>query len=272
MKTFIREFTASQAKLSDFLQEVSKLSPAVVEDALKKGAVTLQRGGKGKILRERDPNSLLKKKDKVAFHYDHKILALPFFNSPELVGETSRYGVWFKPAGVLAQGNQFGDHTSLLRAIEVQRGGDVFLVHRLDRETAGLMVVAYDGKAAHALSELFQKNAIEKTYEAIVLGELQRGQRETIDASLDGKRAVTHIEVLETHPSSSLLRIKIETGRLHQIRRHLDFYGHPVVGDPKYGKNNKNREGMKLLAQSVKFTDPWSRSEVTFALKWHLEL
>lgn len=272
MKSYFAEYSGPSRKtLSELLQEVSKLTSQVIEDALKKGAVTLQRGGRGKILRERNPNLQLKPKDKVWLHYDKKVLALPEASSPELILQNSHYGIWFKPAGILSQGNQFGDHTSLLRAVEISRGGETYLVHRLDRETAGLMIIAYDGKSAHALSELFQKNAIEKTYEAIVVGELQVGLRETIDASLDGKKAITHFEVLNSERGLSLLKIRIETGRLHQIRRHLDHYGCPVLGDPKYGKNNKNRDGLKLLAYSVKFTDPWTKSVVSASASDHLE-
>lgn len=273
MKSFTGEYSGTEKKnLSDFLQGLSKLPEQSILDALTKGAVTVQRGGKGKILRERDPKLPLKPKDKICLHYDKKILDLKGMTDLELVGENSHYGVWYKPAGILAQGNQFGDHTSLLRAVEIERHSEAYLVHRLDRETAGVMIVAYDGKAAHSLSELFQKNDIEKTYEAIVVGNLSEGLRQSIDESLDGKGALTHFEVLANKGGLSLLRIKIETGRLHQIRRHLDAFGYPVLGDPKYGKNNKNREGMKLLAQCVKFTDPWTRSEVSFALSRHLEL
>ena len=273
MKTFFGEVKGSEKlSLLDFLSGISKLPSEFILDALQKGAITLQRSGRGKILRERNPATQMKPNDKVWFHFDRKVLSLPVFTDPKLISENERYGVWFKPAGILSQGNQYGDHTSLLRAVEVRRKKEVFLVHRLDRETAGLMVIAYDPRSAHALSELFQKNAIEKTYEAIVMGDLPEGLRETIDASLDGKKAITHYEVLLTEKGLSLLRLKIETGRLHQIRRHLDHIGHPVLGDPKYGKNNKNRDGLKLFARSIRFIDPWSKSEVFFSSETGLEL
>jgi len=272
MRSFFGEYSGTdQLTLEKFLQTLAKLPPDTIQSALRKGAVTIQRGGRGKILRERNPSLILKSKDKVWLHFDQKVLSFPEFQNPELIGETSHYGVWFKPAGIMSQGNQAGDHTSILRAVELKKRKEVYLVHRLDRETAGLMLIAYNSKAAHALSELFQKNAIEKTYEAIVVGELKEGYRDTIDASLDGKKAITHFEVLISERGLSLLRIKIETGRLHQIRRHLDHIGLPVLGDPKYGKNNKNRDGLKLLARSVKFIDPWSKSEVSFTYPDSLE-
>jgi tRNA pseudouridine32 synthase/23S rRNA pseudouridine746 synthase len=134
------------------------------------------------------------------------------------------------------------------------------------------MIVGYSSEAAAKLSDLFQKNQITKTYQAIVLGEMEKGTRQTINESLDGKEAVTHFEVLANKEGKSLLIVWIETGRLHQIRRHLDFIGHPVMGDPKYGRGNKNRDGLKLLAKSLKFLDPWTRKTVEMSLSEDLSL
>ena len=148
----------------------------------------------------------------------------------------------------------------------------MYLVHRIDRETEGLMIVAYHSKAAAYFSDLFQKNKVFKEYEAIVLGEMEKGYKETIAASLNDKEAITHIEVMDSKNNRSLLKVKIETGRLHQIRRHLDFLGHPIMGDPKYGKGNKNREGLKLVASHLAFHDPWGQKLQSFYLPNHLSL
>jgi tRNA pseudouridine32 synthase/23S rRNA pseudouridine746 synthase len=128
------------------------------------------------------------------------------------------------------------------------------------------MVIAYDSKAAGRLSQLFLKNEITKTYLALVKGELIPKNRGTIDHSLDGKKAITHFEVLEVKDGKSLLSLTIDTGRLHQIRRHLEIIGHPVMGDPKYGQGNKNRDGLKLLAKSLSFRDPWSQELRIFSI------
>jgi tRNA pseudouridine32 synthase/23S rRNA pseudouridine746 synthase len=148
--------------------------------------------------------------------------------------------------------------------VEVTKKKETFLVHRLDRETEGLTLIAYTSEGAAKLSALFQENRIKKTYEAVVLGTMTPGRKETINASLDDKEAITHFEVLDSSEDFSLLRIEIETGRLHQIRRHLDHIGHPVMGDPKYGKGNKNREGLKLKATSLSLKDPWEKKEKTW--------
>jgi tRNA pseudouridine32 synthase/23S rRNA pseudouridine746 synthase len=101
---------------------------------------------------------------------------------------------------------------------------------------------------------------------------LERGHRQTITDSLDGKEAITHFEVLGNGNGRSLLLINIDTGRLHQIRRHLDIIGYPVMGDPKYGKGNKNREGLQLLAKSLNFIDPWTRQSVEMSVETDLSI
>jgi tRNA pseudouridine32 synthase/23S rRNA pseudouridine746 synthase len=96
-----------------------------------------------------------------------------------------------------------------------------------------------------------------------VLGELPKGEKASINYSLDDKKALTHYEVIDSRKNLSLLTIQIDTGRLHQIRRHMDHIGHPVMGDPKYGKGNKNKEGLKLMAKGLSFVDPWNGKTVT---------
>lgn len=257
-------------KLSALLSSSSRLPIDKVSDACMKGAVWLQKGGRGKILRERNPDFMLKPSDIVTFYLDAKVLSMKALDSAECLEETRHYGVWIKKAGVVTQGTQAGDHTSLLRYVELTKKRETFLVHRLDRETEGLTLIAYTSEGAAKLSALFQENKIRKIYEAVVLGSLTPGKKDTIRASLDDKEAVTHYEVLDSTESVSLLKVEIETGRLHQIRRHLDFAGYPVIGDPKYGKGNKNREGLKLLASSLSFQDPWEKKFKTWTMSRHL--
>lgn len=271
MKVF-KSTVKESVTLSALLCSSSRLSPEKISDACAKGAVWLQKGGRGKILRERNPLLTLKPSDVVTLYFDPKILSMKTLESAECVEEFRHYGVWIKKAGVVTQGTQAGDHTSLLRYIEVSKKRETFLVHRLDRETEGLTLIAYTSEGAAKLSALFQENKIRKIYEAVVLGSLTPGKRETIRASLDDKEAVTHFEVLDSSESVSLLKVEIETGRLHQIRRHLDFLGHPVMGDPKYGRGNKNRDGLKLLASSLSFQDPWERKTKTWTTPFHLEV
>jgi tRNA pseudouridine32 synthase/23S rRNA pseudouridine746 synthase len=263
----VSEVSQAPARLGEVLMAATRLPATQLQDAASKGALWWQRGGKGRILRQRSLEVQVRPQDKVELYFDPKILKLPAFTAPVLIEETAHYGVWQKPAGILPQGSQTGDHASLLRAVELVRGHEVFLVHRLDRETEGLMLIAYDSGAAAKLSALFQDRKVNKSYEAIVLGELAAGSRQSIRDKLDGKEAVTHFEVIESRKGQSHLRIEIETGRLHQIRRHLEIIGHPVMGDPKYGTGNKNRSGLQLVATSLEIFDPWERADK----RWELE-
>lgn len=271
MKIYKQKVTQKQT-LGDFLLKITKLTPKELGEAAAKGAVWIQRKGKGKILRIRGLSDELFSGDVIQFNYDPKVLKLPEVKHLDCLYEDENYGVWVKPAGVVPQGSQASDHASVLRYVELQKKKEVFLVHRLDRETLGLMLVAYNSKAAAYLSDLFAKNAIKKEYEAIVLGTLTPGRTDTITASLDDKEAITHFTVVDSDERCSLLKITIETGRLHQIRRHLDHIGHPIMGDPKYGKGNKNREGLKLVASSLTFQDPWLKKTQTFSFSEHLKL
>lgn len=259
-----------QAIACDLLAAESGLSKTKIKDAMNKGAVWIKK--RGKIQRLRKATALLHRGDHIELHYDEKLLSLV---PPEavMISDRVHYSVWFKPAGLMAQGTLFGDHCSLLRQVErhfgVQR--PVFLVHRLDRETDGLMLVAHRREAAAKLSELFQKKKIIKEYRVEVRGDLgEEGREGTIDEPLDGKEAVTEYVVMSHGPErkTTIVSAFIRTGRLHQIRRHFALIGFPVMGDPRYGTGNKNREGMKLTAVSLKFPSPFADRIEQFSLPW----
>lgn len=273
MRTFkskVSKHFSEAITLGEVLQKISHLELKVIRDAALKGAVWLQKKSIGKILRIRSLETKVFPEDTVTFYYDSKVLSI---NEPvdlECVTDNTNYSIWFKPAGVVTQGTQTGDHASLLRYVEKKKKREVFLVHRLDRETAGLTIVAHNSKSAALLSNLFQKNLIKKTYEAIILGELPLGKTDTIKASLDDQEAITHYKVTEVLENCSKVEIQIDTGRLHQIRRHFDLIQHPVIGDPKYGRGNKNKAGLQLLAKSLSFQDPWDGQNKVFSTTHHL--
>jgi tRNA pseudouridine32 synthase / 23S rRNA pseudouridine746 synthase len=273
MKTYrstVSKISTTPLTLGEFLHRMTGLPLPQLSDAAAKGAVWLQRKGKGKILRERLIDSLLDPLDIVSFYHDPRILSLPEVTGAECLYEDQHFSVWHKPAGVVAQGTQSADHTSLLRYVEKVRNRETFLIHRLDRETAGLMIIGHTSAAANKLSALLVAHQIHKTYHAVVAGAMAGGHQGTINLSLDDKAAVTHYECLESTNNRSLLKVTIETGRLHQIRRHLSAIGHPVMGDPKYGSGNKNRQGLQLIASGLSFLDPWSKHPREFILPHNL--
>ncbi|MBI5848269.1 MAG: RluA family pseudouridine synthase [Nitrospirae bacterium] len=260
--------TNPPSQAADILALGTGLSKSRIKDAMVKGAVWVKR--KGNMKRLRKATTVLSPHDHIEIHYDETLLSIrpP---EPGLVSDQGYYSVWFKPSGLMAQGTMFGDHCSLLRLAELhfQVRRQAFLVHRLDREADGLMIIAHSKESAARFSELFQKKLITKEYRVEVLGDMgQQGKKGTIRLPLDGKEAVTDYEVISYDPQQnrSVVSAFIRTGRLHQIRRHFEMIGHPVMGDPKYGKGNKNREGMKLTAVSLRFHCPFSRQEVTFTI------
>ncbi len=244
----------------DFLARHSGLSRSVLKDAMGKGAVWLKRG-RSNERRLRRARSELKAGDVVSCYYDPELLARTC-PEPELVADEIRFSIWFKPAGLLAQGTRFGDHCALERFVEkrVRPTRAVHLIHRLDRETAGLMVFAHDRVAAAAFSALFRTGEVEKRYRAEVMGDLAAalGESGALSTPVDGKPSVTRFTVLgfDLDRNITTLDLDLQTGRTHQIRRQLADAGFPVIGDPEYGSGNKNREGLRLLAWHLAFGDP----------------
>ncbi len=252
----------------DFLAAQSGISRSRIKDAMNKGAVWIRRRRRGRLGRLRRSTAPVFAGDHIEFYYDEGLLAA---KPPEArcISDQVRYSVWHKPAGLMAQGTMFGDHCSLLRQAELffKASRQVFLVHRLDRETAGIMLIAHDGDAAARLSALFREKEITKQYRAVVRGDLRaKGAKGVIGLPLDGKPAVTEFEIGAYDAERDTTRVNVitRTGRLHQIRRHFDMIGFPVMGDPKYGRGNKNAEGMKLSALSLRFRCPFTGREVEY--------
>lgn len=138
-----------------------------------------------------------------------------------------------KPPGVLSAPTPESDRTNLvsLLARRTDPPSPVFLVHRIDRPTSGLLVFARSALANRVLGDAFRTHDVEREYVAVVGGAVPEGLA-TIDAPLGGRRAVTHLAVAERLGDlATVLRCRLETGRTHQIRLHCRGAGHPVLGD-----------------------------------------
>ena len=147
------------------------------------------------------------------------------------------------------------------------------IVHRIDRDTSGLLIAAKNDAAHQALSAQLQDHSLARTYEAVVVGGL-REDAGTVDAPVGrhhtdrkrmavvpgGRAAVTHWEVLERFPGFCYIRCRLETGRTHQIRVHMAYIGHPIYGDTVYGakKPVPGLDGQCLHATGLRFRHPSS--------------
>lgn len=251
----------------DLLATSAGLAKSRMKDAMCKGAVWLtgKRGGRKRLRKATfQPVS----GDILELYYDARLLSMKP-PAAQCLHDAGQYSVWLKPAGLLAQGTDYGDHCSLLRQVEVhyRMKRPVLPVHRLDREAAGLMILAHGKAAAGKLSRLLQDNAIDKQYRVTVVGRLSE-ESGVIELPLDNKAATTRYTIIAYDPTTdtSVVEVTLKTGRLHQIRRHFAMLGHPVLGDPRYGSGNKNSTGMELVAHRLAFRCPLTRKEVRISL------
>ena len=207
----------------------------------------------------------------------------------EIIYEDNDIIVVNKPKGMVvhpANGNPDGTLVNAIMAISKNSlsgiGGKIRpgIVHRLDKDTSGIIIVAKNDKAHINLSKQIKDREVKKIYIALVKGSVNENEA-TIDMPIgrstkdrkkmavrkDGKQAITHFKVLKRYLNYTLLEVKIDTGRTHQIRVHMAEIGHPVVGDIVYskGKNEFGVVGQMLHAKSLDFTHP------TTGKKMHLE-
>lgn len=198
----------------------------------------------------------------------------------EVIYEDSDIVVVNKPKGMVVHPGNGNLDGTLVNAIMAKCGDSLSgiggeirpgIVHRIDKDTSGLLIVAKNDKAHVNLSEQIKAHKVKKTYIALVRGVVRENEA-TIDMPIgrsktdrkkmavckDGKNAVTHIKVLKRWEHYTLLQVNIETGRTHQIRVHLSYIGYPIIGDYTYsnGKNEFGVVGQCLHAQKLEFKHP----------------
>lgn len=205
----------------------------------------------------------------------------------EVIYEDNDIIVVNKPKGMVvhpANGNPDGTLVNAIMAICKDSlsgiGGEIRpgIVHRLDKDTSGLIIVAKNNKAHVNMSEQIKNHEVKKTYIALVRGIIKENEatidmpigrsnsdRKKMAVTKNGRNAITHIKVLKRYEKYTLLEVNIETGRTHQIRVHLSHIGYPIIGDYTYsnGKNEFGVVGQCLHAKRLEFKHPITGKEMT---------
>ncbi len=264
------------------VQQFSETSRTAFQKLVKSGAI-LVNGKMPKahdIVKENDVIEIAKAASKASLK-----AAKPEIPSVRVVDETDEFLVIDKPSGLLVHPAPSQKTSTLVdflvaHAPAIKKVGDAKerpgIVHRLDREASGLMVVAKTKKTFEHLKKQFQAHEIKKEYLALVYGKPSKdfdlietpigrkkgkGRMSARAAAQEGdKDARTHYDVLERYPQATLMKVRTETGRMHQVRVHMKSIGHPLVGDDLYSQSKHETTSLRNLrlflhAATLGFTD-----------------
>ena len=279
MNSWIEVKDEIEERVDSYLAKELNISRSKVQKLIKQGLVTVNE----KVI---SSNYLVKVGDFISVNddLDYDISLEPEDIEIDVVYEDCDLLVINKASGMVvhpAPGHY--SHTlvnALLYRFQIS-GGEKYrpgIVHRLDKDTSGLMMVAKGEKTHEKLSRMIANKEVERHYLAIVDGVIKHDTG-TIDAPIGrdannrqkmavtdvhGKEAVTHFRVLETFSNHTLVECILETGRTHQIRVHMAYIGHPVSNDPLYGRGKSTEFGQMLHSKSIKFKHPTTGKELFF--------
>ena len=276
-------------RLDVYVSELCEITRSAAQTLIDEGLVTVNGRVESKNYRLRQNDDVEAEEQEV-----RELNAVAEDIPLDIVYEDEDIVVVNKPSGMVvhpAPGNESG---TLVNALLHHCKGSLSgingvirpgIVHRIDKDTSGLLVVAKNDESHVFLSSLLKEHGIKRVYHAIVVGHYKE-QNGTVDAPIarhpvdrkkmavvhGGRNAVTHYEVIEEYPSFTYVRFQLETGRTHQIRVHTSYLGHPIIGDEVYGggktlfeKNSKSLlDGQILHAKTLSFPHPRTKETVTF--------
>ncbi len=284
MKTFIVEKEYEGNRIDSYLAKKDEdLSRVTIQRLIREEKI-LVNGKKVKASYKVQENDMVILEEEAPKEIELKAQDIPV----EILYEDNDIIVVNKPKGLVVHpGNGNPDGTLVNSLMNICKdslsgiGGEIRpgIVHRLDKDTSGVIVAAKNDKVHINLSEQIKNHEVEKTYITLVRGIVKENEatinmpigrnkndRKKMAVEKDGKVAITNFKVLERFPKDNctLLEVKIETGRTHQIRVHLSHIGYPVIGDTTYsnGKNKWGVIGQCLHAKSLKFKHPTTGKEM----------
>jgi len=268
-------------RIDTYLSENTEYSRTAIQRLIDNDKISVN-GKKEKTSYKVKQGDIIEIEEEPAKEIDLKAQDIPL----EILYQDNDIIVVNKPKGMVvhpANGNPDGTLVNAIMSICKDSlsgiGGEIRpgIVHRLDKNTSGAIIIAKNDKAHIALSDGLKNHEIKKTYIALVRGIVKENNatinmpiarskkdRKKMDVDKNGKEAITHFKVIKRYQDCTLLEINIETGRTHQIRVHLSHIGYPIIGDDVYsnGKNKWNIEGQCLHAKSLDFKHPITGKEL----------
>lgn len=262
-----------EMRLLDFLSTHTNYSKKKIKSLLKFHAITLENG---KVLHHDD---IVKKGERIVISTEKKETKI---GSIEIIYEDENYLVVNKPCGMLTVSTDKEKNRTLYHLVreyvhQKEKKEKIFIVHRLDRETSGLVLFAKTEKLKQKLQEDWESVALVREYTAVVSGILEQKEAQLVHylkenkqhkvyvSSIgNGKKAITSYQVV-AEEKNSLLKLSLSTGRKNQIRVQLSYLNHPIIGDLKYGGCKAKR--LYLHASKLVIYDPLTKKKHTFISK-----
>lgn len=267
-------------RLDHFLVKKLEFSRSKVQKLIKNRSVTVNDSKKNNsyLIRIDDVIEINEKADENTMSMNSDIDVCVVYEDPYLLVINKQSGLVVHPAN-----GHYDDtlvnallHRFKLSDIDSDRPG---IVHRIDKDTSGLMLVAKDNKTHELLANMIKNKEVERVYWALVDGVINHNTG-TIDAPIGrdpnnrqkmcvtdkfSKEAITNFRVLKRYKENTLVECKLDTGRTHQIRVHFNYIGHPVYGDPVYGRRKSiDSFGQYLHSKSIRFIHPITKEKMFF--------
>lgn len=274
--------TEDKIRIDKYLTEKTDLSRSKIQKLIDEGKILVNGNGVSSNYKVKLNDKIEIKEEDMDFSIDIVKENIPL----DIVYEDEYLLVINKKSGMVthpAPGNYTGTLVNaLLYKFDLE--GDPIrpgIVHRLDKDTSGLMVVAKNEKVHDLLASMIKDKKVERHYLALVEGVIPH-ETGTIDAPIgrdvynrqkmavtdvNGKDSITHFKVLKRYKDKTLVECVLETGRTHQIRVHMAYIKHPVVNDPLYNKKKADSFGQMLHSKSIKFTHPITGKEIYYEVE-----